>query len=130
MQVWYFPASEEFVNLLVAVIQKERVSDRTVIQSFDMRTLQIVHQKYPSIKTSLLMENTDKRMLDEQLNDLGFVPHVYSPHYSMVTPELIKACHEKNIKVIPWTINTKEEIQRIRSFGVDGIITDYPDLFQ
>ncbi|MFN2439020.1 MAG: glycerophosphodiester phosphodiesterase family protein, partial [Chitinophagaceae bacterium] len=112
-----------------AVIQKEAIAERTVIQSFDMRTLQAVHKKYPSIKTSLLMENTDKRTLDEQLKELGFLPTVYSPHYTVVTPALVKACHDKGMKIIPWTINTKDEIERIKALGVDGIITDYPDLF-
>ena len=125
----HHPAPEEFVDLLVAVIQKEGIADRTVIQSFDMRTLKVVHQKYPSIKTSLLIENTDKKTLDEQLTELGFIPAVYSPHYTLVNSQLIKSCHEKGMKIIPWTINTKQEIERIRSLGVDGIITDYPDLF-
>ncbi len=123
------PAPEEFVDLLIAVIKKEGIVDRTVIQSFDLRTLQVVHQKYSSIKTSLLIENTDKRNFDAQLKELGFVPTVYSPHYSMVTPALVKDCHNKGMKIIPWTVNTKEEIERIKSLGVDGIITDYPDLF-
>ena len=42
---------------------------------------------------------------------------------------MIKKCHNKNIKVIPWTVNTKEEIEKYKQMGVDGIITDYPDLF-
>ncbi|MEJ7821547.1 MAG: glycerophosphodiester phosphodiesterase [Chitinophagaceae bacterium] len=123
------PAPQEFVDLLVAVIMKEGIAGRTVIQSFDIRTLQEVNRKYPSIKTSLLIEGTDKRTLDEQLADLGFLPAVYSPQYILVTSQLVKTCHEKGIKIIPWTINTKPEIERIKSFGVDGIITDYPDLF-
>ncbi len=123
------PAPEEFVDLLVDAINKAGISNRTVIQSFDIRTLQVVNRKYPSIKTSLLMENTDKRTLDEQLKELGFKPAIYSPHYSMVSSSLVKACHDKGIKIIPWTINTKEEIAKIKSLGVDGIITDYPDLF-
>ena len=76
------------------------------------------------------MEGSDKRTLDEQLKELGFVPVVYSPHYSLVTPALVKLCHQKGIKIIPWTVNTKLEIERIKSVGVDGIITDYPDLFK
>jgi glycerophosphoryl diester phosphodiesterase len=123
------PAPQEFVDLLVAVIMKEGIAGRTIIQSFDIRTLQEVNRKYPSIKTSLLVEGTDKRTLDEQLADLGFLPAVYSPQYILVTSQLVKTCHEKGIKIIPWTINTKPEIERIKSFGVDGIITDYPDLF-
>ncbi len=126
----HHPSPEEFVELLIAVIQKEGTAERTIIQSFDIRTLQVVHEKYPSFRTSLLMENTDKRTLDEQLKELGFVPTVYSPHYTMVTTTLVKGCHDKGMKIIPWTVNTKDEISRIKSLGVDGIITDYPDLFQ
>ncbi|MDQ3683760.1 MAG: glycerophosphodiester phosphodiesterase [Bacteroidota bacterium] len=125
----HHPAPGEFVDLLIDVIQKEGIVERTVIQSFDIRTLQVVYQKYPTLKTSLLIENTDKRTLDEQLKELGFVPAVFSPHYSLVTPALVKACHDKKMKIIPWTVNTKEEIEKIKSLGVDGIITDYPDLF-
>ncbi len=123
------PAPQEFVDLLVAVIMQEGIAGRTVIQSFDIRTLQVVNQKYPSIKTSLLIEGTDKRTLDDQLADLDFLPAVYSPQYILVTRQLVKTCHEKGMKIIPWTVNTKFEIERIKSFGVDGIITDYPDLF-
>jgi glycerophosphoryl diester phosphodiesterase len=123
------PPPAAFVDLLMGVIKNEGIAKRTVIQSFDVRTLQVIHRKYPSIKTSLLIENTDKRSLDEQLKELGFVPQVYSPNYLLVTPALVKSCHEKGINIIPWTVNTKEEIARLTSMGVNGIISDYPDLY-
>jgi len=124
------PAPEEFVDLLVAVIQGEGIAPRTVIQSFDFRTLKVVHKKYPSIKTSMLIEGDDKRSLDEQLNALGFVPFVYSPHYSLVTAQLVKACHDKGLKIVPWTVNKKDDIEKLKTLGVDGVISDYPDLFE
>jgi glycerophosphoryl diester phosphodiesterase len=46
-----------------------------------------------------------------------------------VTAELIKKCHDQNIKVIPWTVNDKAKIEELKKMGVDGIITDYPNLF-
>lgn len=61
--------------------------------------------------------------------ELGYIPEMYSPHYSVVTPELIAECHKRNIKIIPWTVNTVEEIKKLKSMGVDGIITDYPNYF-
>lgn len=123
------PAPESFVDLLVVVIQEAGIASRTVIQSFDIRTLQVVHRKYPHLKTSLLMESNTKQTLEEQLNDLGFVPFAYSPHYTLVTPALVKSCHDKGMKIVPWTVNDKEGIKRLKAMGVDGIITDYPDLF-
>lgn len=123
------PAPEAFVDLLVGVIQKEGIADRTVIQSFDPRTLQVVNRKYPNIKTSYLIEATEVKSLEGHLKDLGFTPFALSPHFTLVTPQLVKACHEKGMKVIPWTLNTKDQMDAARAAGVDGIITDYPDLF-
>jgi len=123
------PPVEEFVDLVMNVINAKNIRSRTVIQSFDMRPLQLMHKKYPAIATSLLIENFDKRTLDQQLEALGFIPSVYSPHYSLVTPELIQQCHQKKMRIIPWTVNTIEEIKRLKAMGVDGIISDYADLF-
>jgi glycerophosphoryl diester phosphodiesterase len=123
------PPIEEFVDLAMAVINAKGTTARTTIQSFDPRALQVMHRKYPAVITSLLIENNDKRSLDEQLQQLGFTPRVYSPHYSLVTPALMEQCRQKNIKVIPWTVNSIAEMQRLIGLKVDGIITDYPDLF-
>jgi glycerophosphoryl diester phosphodiesterase len=123
------PAVEEFVDLALAVIKAKGIANRTTIQSFDPRALQVMHRKYPDIVTSLLIENNDKRSLDEQLQQLGYVPAVYSPHFSLVTPVLMEQCRQKSIKVVPWTVNSLEEMKRLIGLKVDGIITDYPDLF-
>jgi glycerophosphoryl diester phosphodiesterase len=126
----YHPVPEEFVRLLMSVIESKKISERVIIQSFDIRTLQVVHQKFPSIRTSLLIEGYDNRGLDVQLKQLGFTPTIYSPEYSLVNDSLLKECHRQNIKVIPWTVNDRENIERLKKMGVDGIISDYPNLFE
>jgi glycerophosphoryl diester phosphodiesterase len=125
----FHPAPAEFVELLMKVIKEKKLEDRVIIQSFDFRTLQYLHQHYPAMKTAMLIENTDKRSLEEQIKELGFAPTIYSPHYALVNPPLIEKCHQQNIKVIPWTVNDKPAITRLKEWGVDGIISDYPDLF-
>ena len=124
----YHPAPAEFVEGLMAVIKAKQIEDRVIIQSFDFRTLQYLHKKYPSIKTAMLIEDFDERGLKDQLKSLGFIPTVYSPEYKLVTEDLVKRCHEQNIKVIPWTVNDKHTIDRLKAMGVDGIISDYPNL--
>jgi glycerophosphoryl diester phosphodiesterase len=47
----------------------------------------------------------------------------------LITPDLVKAFHEKNVLVIPWTPDKLEDIQRVKDMGADGAITDYPDLY-
>lgn len=125
----YHPKPDEFVELLMAVIKEKNLEDQVIIQSFDFRTLQYLHQKYPHIKTAMLIEDDDKRGLEEQLKDLGFNPSIYSPHFSLVNSGLLDKCHEKNIKVIPWTVNEKNKIEELKKMGADGVISDYPDLF-
>lgn len=126
----YHPAPEEFVNTLMKVINAARINNRVIIQSFDFRTLQVLHKKYPAMKTAALIEDYDKRSLEEHLQALGFAPTIYSPAYSLVTKELVEKCHERHIKVVPWTVNDKAAIAQLKATGVDGIITDYPDLLK
>lgn len=124
------PPVEEFVDRVMQVIHEKGIAARTIIQSFDPRALQVMHRNYPQGATSLLIEANEKRSLDEQLQQLGFLPSIYSPHFSLVTSSLLQQCHEKGMKVIPWTVNTIEEIKKQKQLGVDGIISDYPDLFK
>lgn len=125
----YHPAPAEFVELLMSVIKEKQMEEYVIIQSFDFRTLQYLHQHYPQIKTAMLVEADNKSSFRKQLTDLGFTPTIYSPEYTLVTPDLISKCHDQQIKVIPWTVNDKNKIAELKAMGVDGIITDYPDLF-
>ena len=125
----YHPAPAQFVELLMQIIKEKQMESFVIIQSFDFRTLQYLHQHYPTIKTAMLIEDYDKRTLKEQITALGFTPTVYSPAYILVNDNLIKQCHQQNIQVIPWTVNDKKEIETLKALGVDGIISDYPNLF-
>jgi glycerophosphoryl diester phosphodiesterase len=125
----YHPEPEDFTDLLMRVIRKKKLERRTIIQSFDVRTLQVMHKKYPDVRTALLVEGFNKKTVVENLQFLGFTPSIYSPEFYLVTPELVSFCHEKGIKVIPWTVNDKNSMERLRAMKTDGIITDYPDLF-
>jgi glycerophosphoryl diester phosphodiesterase len=124
----YHPAPEPFSELLIDVLKDKHILDRTVIQSFDVRPLQYIHAKYPSIKLSYLVEATAAPLQDE-ISKLGFIPDTYSPNFAIVTKELVQQCHQKGIKVLPWTVDTVSEMKRLIVMGVDGIITDYPNLF-
>jgi glycerophosphoryl diester phosphodiesterase len=120
------PEPEKFTDLLVEVLESKKIIPWVVIQSFDVRTLQVINRKYPNIKTSLLIEN--KKTLEDNLKILGFKPFIISPNYKLINAEYIKKCHDQGIKVIAWTVNTKEEIHKFKEMGVDGIISDYPNL--
>ena len=123
------PAPEEFVALLVDVIAKGNVSKRTTIQSFDKRSLQVLHQSFPSIKTSYLIDGTNKKTPEELIAELGFQPSFLSPAYAIINKEYIEACKKLKLKLIAWTVNEEKDIKKMAALGVDGIISDYPDRF-
>ncbi len=125
----FHPDPKSFVDLLVAVIQNKKITDRVTIQSFDIRTLQYLHQQYPDIPTVLLIESEDKRTLQDHLAALGYTPYAYSPHYSLVNAVMVAECKKLNMQLIPWTVNNLKEMKRLRELGVNGIISDYPNLF-
>ncbi|WP_121809606.1 glycerophosphodiester phosphodiesterase [Mucilaginibacter kameinonensis] len=123
----YNPGPQEFVDKLMAVLIKKKILPYVVIQSFDKRTLQIIHKQYPDVRTSYLIEN--KKSFEDNMTDLGFTPFILSPAYKLVNADLVKKCHDAKIKVLPWTVNTKDEIEQLKALGVDGVISDYPDLY-
>lgn len=125
----FHPRPPEFVDLLMSVIKEKGIQQYVIIQSFDPRSLVYLHQQYPTIKTAMLQEEIDMLAGRDYLKQLGFVPTIYSPAYQRVTPEMIKSCHDKGMKVIPWTVNDKAKMEELKKMGADGIITDYPNLF-
>lgn len=122
----FHPAPAEFVQLLLAVITAKGIQNRVIIQSFDPRTLEVVHRAQPHLRTAFLVDNSDG--LDKNLHRLSFLPTIYSPQYKLVSPELVLACHCRHILVVPWTVNTVGEAERLIQQQVDGLITDFPNL--
>lgn len=123
----YHPEPAAFSDLVHNLIDNTPGMDwdRITIQSFDFRVLQYFRNQYPNVRLSQLIEN--ERTWQENVEELGFKPEVYSCYYKSLTEEIVNELHEAGIKVIPWTINEVEEMRELIEWGVDGIITDYPD---
>lgn len=122
----YHPEPVEFVALVLEVIESLELADRVNLQSFDIETLQIVKRQNPKIKLALLCEDR-WATLDKKIKLLGFLPDIYSPQYRKVTIPLVSHCHKLGVKLIPWTVNQVPVMRKLIRWGVDGIITDYPD---
>ncbi|AUD07319.1 glycerophosphodiester phosphodiesterase [Spirosoma pollinicola] len=129
------PEPAEFCELVQAVLKKqlsaERVNaDRIVIQSFDFAVLKqwkkgMTEGQYLNVRLSALVENL--RSPEKNLEELGFKPNIYSPNFRLLGQSKITKLHEQGIKVIPWTVNQRDDMKRLKEWGVDGLITDYPD---
>lgn len=124
----YNAGPEEMMKAVMDVVKSKNIGNRYYIQSFDVRPLQVVHAQYPGVIIGFLTGDP-KTTLQDNLAQLGFKPDVYSPHYKLVTPEMAAACKAQKMKLVPWTVNTIEEMKTLVKMGVDGIITDYPNFF-
>jgi len=120
----FHPKPDKYSDLVFNLIDQYLPLDRVVIQSFDFRVLKYWHEQHPEVRLSALIEN--KKSVDENLTELGFIPSVYSPDYKLVTSQMIKELHDKKVRVIPWTVNEPAAMLSLKGMDVDGFITDYP----
>jgi len=122
----FHPGVAEFSDLVYRTITAQLPPERFTLQSFDFRVLKHWHANYPSVKLVALVENL--RGVEKNLTELGFTPAVYSPYYQLLTGKgAVDKIHALGMKVIPWTVNNPADMKRLKEWGVDGIITDYPD---
>lgn len=134
---------EVFVNAIVREARDAGLIGRVTLQSFDWRTLQIAQGIEPALQTVYLSIQTanNDNIRDGawtagfKLADHGSVPRmvkaaggaVWSPNAGALTEALLKEAQALGLKVIPWTVNAPADMQRFLDWGVDGLITDYPD---
>lgn len=119
------PEVDEFSELVLSVIRERLTNEHFTIQSFDFNVLKHLHKSNPEVRLVALVENA--KGVEANLEALGFTPEVYSPYYILLKKEDIDLIHEKGMKVIPWTVNDRKDMEQLVADGVDGIITDYPD---
>ena len=121
----FHPKPAVFSDSVYQLIERFVSFDRVVIQSFDFRVLQYWHQKYPHVRLAALVENN--KGVAQNLDDLGFKPAIYSPYFKLLKKDHIQGLRQQGVKVIPWTVNKTKHMKKMVAWGVDGLITDYPD---
>lgn len=130
----FHPTPEVFADLVIKTLDQYLPMERVVIQSFDFRVLRYIHKQYPHVKLAALVENL--KSIDTNLDDLGFIPDIYSPYWKFLNEKRVVYLHTKKLnragksiklRVIPWTVNELKDMKALKKMGVDGLITDYPN---
>jgi glycerophosphoryl diester phosphodiesterase len=127
-----------FVAKLLGLIEAEKFSERVMIQSFDWRTLQLVQRQAPNIPTvylTLQRGSGQTIALDKATSSLPRTIKaaggaIWSPYFGDVTAALVSEAHGFGLRVVVWTVNKPEDMARMIEIGVDGIISDRPDLLR
>jgi glycerophosphoryl diester phosphodiesterase len=140
---------EDFARKLVAAIRAGGMAKRATIQSFDWRTLAVVQEEAPEIPTVYLsvetgfMDNIQREgsspwTAGTRFREHGSVPRmvktaggaVWSPYLGDLTREAVKEAQSLGLKVVVWTVNNPADMRRVIEWGVDGVISDRPDLLR
>jgi glycerophosphoryl diester phosphodiesterase len=144
------PDPERFVTLLLDLVKSEKFGDRIMVQSFDWRTLQIVQKREPNIPTLYLTLQAGSEptiALDkpspwtagfDPVNHGRSVPRaikaaggaIWSPFFRDVDAAAIAEAHGLGLKVVVWTVYKPTDMAALIDIGVDGIISDRPDLLR
>jgi len=144
-------APDVFVRALLQAIRDANMETRVTIQSFDWRTLQIVQTEAPTIPTAYLSaQRTSPDNIQEESASspwtaglhpsqfTGSVPRmvkaaggrIWSPYHGDLSADALEEAHALGLTVVPWTVNNETDMRRLVAWGVDGIISDYPDLLR
>jgi glycerophosphoryl diester phosphodiesterase len=145
-------APEPFADAVVAVVRAAGMAARATIQSFDWRNLRRVRATAPEIETACLtVQQKDEDTVevgrkekkpwlgDLDVNDFGgSVPRlvkgfgcaVWSPHFGDLTPGALADARAEGLSVVVWTVNREADMERMIDLGVEGIITDRPDVLR
>lgn len=95
-----------------------------LVSSFDWNALQEIHTLNPKIALGVLT-------LTDITLAIGFAEFVRAkaihPYFHLLTRENTMAMQQKGFAVYPWTVNEKEDIEKIKTFAINGIITDFPE---
>ena len=134
---WTVTAAE-MVERTLAVVEEAGAGERVTLQSFDWRAPRYARQVRPGCAVGWLTgaETVADPALWWGLDDAPPLPEAvvaegggtWTPHWSTLDPVLLARAQAAGLRVIPWTVNEPAVMATLIGWGVDGLITDRPDL--
>jgi glycerophosphoryl diester phosphodiesterase len=140
---------EVFAQAVADVVRGAGMAQRVTVQSFDWRTLFLLRIIAPEIERSCLTVETPQDDTLERgrpgpslwtvgfdIDDFGgSAPklvaaagcQIWSPYYRNVSAEAMADAAAAGIRVVPWTVNERADMEKLIDIKVDGLISDYPD---
>jgi len=111
-------------HALVGALRDVENASRTIVISFDRSQIEAVRRLDRGIMTGLLIESTDG---DPVKDAMTVGARQLCPRADVITPELVERAHRQDLLVAAWTVDDPDEMRRLISVGVDGIMSNFPD---
>ena len=122
------PLPKDFAGIVVKEIEDSKMRDQIIVMSFDAKFLNALHLKDSTIRC-ILLTYLPARKSNYFLKDLDFKPYGLGLFHGTLSSSLVNDIKRQEIKVFTWTVNNRRKVKKLIHFGVDAIITDYPDKF-
>jgi glycerophosphoryl diester phosphodiesterase len=122
----FYPKPAVFADLIVNEIRRLGIEENTLLLSTDILLLEHLY-KVSSRKFKIGYVVEKGKDVEKNMSRLSFVPDIYSPDFQLLDITSVEKAHAMNMKVVAWTINEPADAMRLKSMGVDAIVTDYPD---
>jgi glycerophosphoryl diester phosphodiesterase len=137
---------ERFAEVVVDRTRRAGMVDRVSVQSFDWDVLDLVHAAEPGLALNVLTNTAQQEAglpgasawmagvdIDDFAGDVAAAAAgrgyaALSPRHTIVTPALVRAAHDADLRVIPYTVDDPDLMSAMVDLGVDGLITNRPDL--
>lgn len=104
--------------------------NQIIVQSFDRHSLKRFHELLPAIPIGILVKNAGvKGISSKELRSLASYVSYVNPKITMVNKKLIKRIHNHGLKTIIWTVKKKIDLTSLKNLEVEGIISDFPDIY-
>ena len=111
-------------HAVVAALRDTGEAARALILSFDPATLISVNRLDQTMMTGYLCEHPSNDLVERTVRAGA---RQIAPRGDLVTPDMVKKAHQAGLQVVAWTINEPDQMRRLITAGVDGIMSDYPD---
>ena len=113
---------------IIIFINQNKIKHKTIISSFNPLVLRRVKKIDNSIWTGYLYSKVEVPIILKTYFWIYFVkPNSFHPDYNFARKKMVDWAKKKGMKTIIFTVNTKEQYENVKSWGVDGIFTDDPE---
>ncbi|WP_129752090.1 glycerophosphodiester phosphodiesterase [Flavobacterium beibuense] len=106
------------------IVEKGFSYNDFIVSSFQREELMIMHDSNPNIHLGVLSQASVTQAWEWAQE---FSAKAIHPHFSLLTESNVKKAQQAGYKVYTWTVNEPEDIERMKSYNVDGIMSDYPE---
>jgi glycerophosphoryl diester phosphodiesterase len=124
----YQPQPDEYVDIILKEVSNYVHRKNIVFMSFDSNIINELHNRAPQYKL-VYLTYVPFKSVKISIKNLIIKPYAIGMYNPTISKREIKKAHELGIAVFAWTVNSYKGFERLKRYGIDGIITDYPGAF-